>query len=58
MVFLLDQPVTKNQILNTICQAKFCLEREEIAWPCFEMARQKKTLADIWCLVFSHRLIQ
>ena len=63
-VISLDLPVTKNQILNTKCQLIiFCcfkLKREE-TWlfsSLFKLRWQQKTLAEIWCLVFSHQSIQ
>ena len=45
--------MTKNQILNTNCQQKFCwrFKSKRLSSSFFKLYQQQKTLADIWCLV-------
>ena len=60
MFFSLDQPVTKNQLLNTKCQARFFVvitiwkEERQPGLFYFQNANTTQTLADIWCLVFGY----
>ena len=60
MFFSLVQPMTKKQILNTKCQARFlvvitiCKEKRQSGLFSFQNANTTQTLADIWCLVFGY----
>ena len=62
MFLSLHQPMTK-------CQTPMSLDifvviliwkekREPVSSSLFELWQQQKSLADVWCLVFSHQLIQ
>ena len=59
LFFSLDQPVTKNQILNTNLLPKFLVyisiqkkKKKGLAYSLFELKQQQKKMADIRCLVF------